>query len=152
MFQNLHDLFFTLVLDLVYNPLGAFLPPDESQLEAKYKEELKEAFGIEFNSLYTMTNMPIKRFADFLRRRNEMKPYLDLLVRNFNYDTVDELMCRNLLRYSFSFIFLRAIFTKKNPCLPKSLPGKFDIMNFQQKVICYLLTCILDCCLHLIGL
>ena len=82
MFQNLYDLIFTLVLDLVYNPLGAFLPPDESQLEAKYKEELKEAFGIEFNSLYTMTNMPIKRFADFLRRRNEMKPYLDLLVRS----------------------------------------------------------------------
>ena len=57
-----------LVLDLVYNPLGAFLPPDEAQLEIKYKEELKEAFDIEFNSLYTMTNMPIKRFADFLRR------------------------------------------------------------------------------------
>ena len=50
-----------LKLDLVYNPLGAFLPPEQSQLEAKYKEELREVFGIEFNSLYTMTNMPIKR-------------------------------------------------------------------------------------------
>ena len=124
MFQNLYDLIFTLVLDLVYNPLGAFLPPDESQLEAKYKEELKEAFGIEFNSLYTMTNMPIKRFADFLRRRNEMKPYLDLLVRNFNYDTVDELMCRNLLRYILFICFLKAIFTKKMSQLSEIMGGK----------------------------
>lgn len=86
-----------LVLDLVYNPLGAFLPPDEAQLEMKYKEELKEAFDIEFNSLYTMTNMPIKRFADFLRRRNELQGYLELLIRNFNQNTVEDLMCRNLI-------------------------------------------------------
>ncbi len=58
-----------LSLDLVYNPLGAFLPPDQTSLETKYREELWEAFGIEFNSLFTMTNMPIKRFADFLSRR-----------------------------------------------------------------------------------
>ena len=61
---------------------GAFLPPDQSELEVKYKAELKEMFDIEFNSLYTMTNMPIKRFADFLNRRGELLPYMDLLVRN----------------------------------------------------------------------
>ena len=48
-------------LDLVYNPLGAFLPPPQDSLEAKYKEELMENFGIEFNNLFTMTNMPVKR-------------------------------------------------------------------------------------------
>jgi radical SAM/Cys-rich protein len=58
-----------LKLHLVYNPLGAFLPPDQSHLEIKYREELWEAFGIKFNQLYAMTNMPIKRFADFLYRR-----------------------------------------------------------------------------------
>ena len=57
-----------LVLDLVYNPLGAFLPPPQEKLEAKYKEELEQVFGIVFNSLFTITNMPIKRFADFLHR------------------------------------------------------------------------------------
>ena len=58
-----------LYLDLVYNPLGAFLPPPQEALQSKYKEELVKNFGIEFNDLFTMTNMPIKRFADFLYRR-----------------------------------------------------------------------------------
>ena len=63
-----------LYLDLVYNPLGAFLPPPQEALQAKYKEELLENFGIEFNDLFTMTNMPIKRFADFLYRRGTTRP------------------------------------------------------------------------------
>ncbi len=70
-------------------------------MEGKYKEELREAFGIEFNSLYTMTNMPVKRFADFLHRRGELKPYMDLLVRNFNHDNLNELMCRNILSVNY---------------------------------------------------
>ena len=82
-----------LPLDLVYNPLGAFLPPEQGKLEAKYKEELDENFGIIFDSLFTMTNMPIKRFADFLYRRGELKEYMDLLQRNFNQDTMKSLMC-----------------------------------------------------------
>ena len=82
-------------LDLVYNPLGAFLPPPQAALEAKYKEELHDAFGVSFSQLFTMTNMPIKRFADFLSRRKELSAYLELLVRNFNPDTVPSLMCTN---------------------------------------------------------
>ena len=73
-----------LKLDLVYNPLGAFLPPPQEALRAKYKEELREHFGVVFSELFTMTNMPIKRFADFLSRRGELADYLELLVRNFN--------------------------------------------------------------------
>mmetsp|Transcript_18144 Transcript_18144/g.27465 ORF Transcript_18144/g.27465 Transcript_18144/m.27465 type:complete len:388 (-) Transcript_18144:186-1349(-) len=84
-----------LPLDLVYNPLGAFLPPPQAKLEEKYKEVLDENFGILFNSLFTITNMPIKRFADFLHRRDELKDYMDLLVRNFNSDTTSQLMCLN---------------------------------------------------------
>ncbi|XP_033751849.1 LOW QUALITY PROTEIN: uncharacterized protein LOC117335775 [Pecten maximus] len=86
-----------LKLDLVYNPLGGYLPPPQQPLEEKYKEELWDAFGVEFNKLFTMTNMPIKRFNDFLHRRNELQGYLELLVRNYNLDTIDKLMCRNLL-------------------------------------------------------
>ncbi|XP_022088369.1 uncharacterized protein LOC110978040 isoform X1 [Acanthaster planci] len=88
-------------LDLVYNPLGGFLPPSQSELEAKYKEELWDTFGIEFNSLYTITNMPIKRFADFLYRRNELEDYMQLLVRNFNPASVEGLMCRNHLNVNW---------------------------------------------------
>ena len=86
---------------LVLYILGAFLPPDEADLQIKYKEELREVFGIEFNSLFTMTNMPIKRFADFLVRRGEMASYMELLVRNFNPSNVDNLMCRNLLSVNY---------------------------------------------------
>jgi radical SAM/Cys-rich protein len=82
-----------LLLDLVYNPLGGFLPPPQEKLQAQYKTQLHDNFGILFNSLYTITNMPIKRFADFLHRRDELEDYMALLVRNFNPDTVSELMC-----------------------------------------------------------
>jgi radical SAM/Cys-rich protein len=58
-----------LVLDLIYNPSGAFLPPAQEALQTKYKQQLMDDFGIEFNNLYTITNQPIKRFADFLYRR-----------------------------------------------------------------------------------
>ncbi|CAJ1961439.1 unnamed protein product [Cylindrotheca closterium] len=80
-------------LDLVYNPLGAFLPPPQEKLEVQYKQQLADNFGILFDSLFTITNMPIKRFADFLHRRDELQGYMDLLVRNFNKDTVENLMC-----------------------------------------------------------
>lgn len=91
-----------LQLDLVYNPLGGFLPPPQVPLAEKYKEELLEHFGIEFNKLFTMTNMPIKRFVDFLYRRNELKDYMELLVRNYNLDTIDGLMCRNLMNINWN--------------------------------------------------
>lgn len=91
-----------LYLDLVYNPLGAFLPPAQKELEVKYKEVLEEKFGILFNSLFTMTNMPVKRFTDFLYKRNELKDYMDLLVRNFNPETLDNLMCGNTISVGYN--------------------------------------------------
>lgn len=86
-----------LQLDLVYNPLGAFLPPPQEKLQVQYQKQLAENFGILFDQLFTITNMPIKRFADFLYRRGELADYMDLLVRNFNPDTVEELMCLNTI-------------------------------------------------------
>jgi radical SAM/Cys-rich protein len=84
-----------LKLDLVYNPSGPFLPPSQSGLEVDYKRELMENFGIRFNNLLTITNMPIKRFADFLAKEGKMKEYMELLVNNYNPMTVDGLMCLN---------------------------------------------------------
>ena len=78
-----------LKLDLVYNPSGPFLPPSQSALEVDYKRELMENFGIRFNNLLTITNMPIKRFADFLAKEGKMKEYMELLVNNYNPMTVD---------------------------------------------------------------
>lgn len=86
-----------LKLDLVYNPLGASLPPPQDALEAKYKQELARQFGISFNQLLTITNMPIKRFAELLDRRGEHAAYMSLLANHFNPTTVPELMCRSLV-------------------------------------------------------
>jgi radical SAM/Cys-rich protein len=86
-----------LVLNLVYNPLGASLPPPQEKLEADYKIQLRENFGIEFNRLFTITNMPIKRFADFLLREGKHESYMGLLANHFNPATVDHLMCRELV-------------------------------------------------------
>jgi radical SAM/Cys-rich protein len=86
-----------LPLDLVYNPLGAFLPPSQSELEAKYRDELQRLFGIRFRRLLTLANFPVKRFADMLARSGETERYLDLLLSHFNPATIDGLMCRDMV-------------------------------------------------------
>lgn len=86
-----------LVLDLVYNPVGASLPPAQGGLEAAYKRELEHLFGITFDRLLTITNMPIKRFAHLLERTGQYAAYMSLLSHHFNAATVPGLMCRTLL-------------------------------------------------------
>jgi radical SAM/Cys-rich protein len=86
-----------LPLHLVYNPVGAFLPPSQAELEADYKRELKKHFGIVFNNLYTLTNLPIGRFASYLRRNNKLDEYMELLIQAFNPATINGLMCRNTI-------------------------------------------------------
>jgi len=86
-----------LVLDLVYNPVGASLPGDQQKLEADYKLRLKDDFGIVFSNLRTITNLPINRFAHFLERTGQTAQYLNLLEEQFNPATVPELMCRHLI-------------------------------------------------------
>ena len=85
------------VLTLVYNPGGPDLPPTQAELEARYRDELAEHFGITFDRLITITNMPIKRFAHDLRRSGREREYMDLLVRSFNPGTLSDLMCRSQL-------------------------------------------------------
>lgn len=84
-------------LDLVYNPGGAALPPAQGQLEADYKTRLFDGFGIRFNRLLTLTNLPINRFAHYLQRTGQMQSYQQLLVDNFNPRSIPNLMCRHLL-------------------------------------------------------
>lgn len=86
-----------LTLHLVYNPLGAYLPPPQEQLEQDYKRVLMETYGIVFTHLYCLTNMPITRFEKFFKLRGEYDRYIDLLESAFNPATLDDVMCRNLL-------------------------------------------------------
>ena len=86
-----------LPLHLVYNPVGAFLPLPQAELEADYKRELAAHFGILFNNLYTITNLPIGRFAAYLRHNNKLDEYMELLIEAFNPATINGLMCRNTI-------------------------------------------------------
>jgi radical SAM/Cys-rich protein len=86
-----------LPLHLVYNPIGVFLPPPQDELEVDYKRELREHFGIVFNKLYALTNLPIGRFASYLRHNGQLQAYMQLLIHAFNPATIGGLMCRNTI-------------------------------------------------------
>jgi len=90
-----------LTLNLVYNPLGPALPPAQEGLEVAYKRELRARYGVEFSRLLTLTNMPIKRFADQLARLGRHEEYMRLLVDSFNPATLEGLMCRDHLSVSW---------------------------------------------------
>ena len=87
-------------LHLVYNPVGPSLPPDQSELEADYKEALHCDFGIHFDRLFTITNQPIARFAEDLHRQDKWDEYLELLSNSFNPESLESLMCRSTLSVS----------------------------------------------------
>ncbi len=86
-----------LELDLVYNPIGAKLPPSQKTLEDDYRQRLHDDFGIAFNRLFTITNMPIKRFLHELERDGHLDDYMQLLIDHFNPQAARGVMCRNLV-------------------------------------------------------
>ena len=95
-----------LILDLVYNPSGAFLPGSQTSLEAEFKRQLKRKYDIEFNSLYAITNLPISRFLDYLLETDNYQSYMNELVEAFNPATLEGLMCRNTISVSWDgFIY-----------------------------------------------
>ena len=84
-----------LVLNLVYNPQGASLPPGQQALQADYKRELLAHFGIVFNELFALTNMPIQRFGSTLVSKGSFDSYLDLLKNSYQAQNLPGVMCRN---------------------------------------------------------
>ena len=84
-------------LNLVFNPSGAILPPEQHSLERDYKTRLESAHGILFNNLYTITNMPISRFLDYLVNSGNLQQYMDELISRFNPTTIPGLMCRSMI-------------------------------------------------------
>lgn len=90
-----------LKFNLVYNPVGAFLPASQQSLEHDFKVELRAKFGLAFNSLYTITNMPIHRFKEDLQRRGGFEMYMDKLVNAFNPSAALGVMCRSLISVGY---------------------------------------------------
>lgn len=90
-----------LILNLIYNPVGAFLPASQESLEKDFKRELFNKFGIEFSNLFAITNMPIHRFKNQLKRRNTYEDYMTKLVNAFNPSAAEGIMCRSLISVSY---------------------------------------------------
>jgi len=86
-----------LVLNLMYNPVGAFLPPSQQSLETEYRQKLRQDFDIEFSQLYTLTNMPIMRFGSTLISKGEFENYMQLLKMSHCNDNLQTVMCRSLI-------------------------------------------------------
>lgn len=129
-----------LPLNLVYNPGGAFLPPDQSALEADYRRELHQRFGIKFTNLLTITNMPIGRFLRDLRRNKRYGDYMRLLHEKFNPLTLDALMCRHQVTVGWDGIlydcdFNLALGLPVNHGLPYHI-GDFDpAIHTERKIV-----------------
>jgi radical SAM/Cys-rich protein len=129
----------SLVLNLVYNPVGAFLPPPQDAIEKDFKRELFNRYGLQFNHLYTITNMPIKRYLDYLRRSGNEERYMNKLVSAFNPATIEGLMCRNLISVDWLGNVYDCDFNQMLEMpVEKSLPQTifdFDIEKFNERTI-----------------
>lgn len=90
-----------LILNLVYNPSGAFLPGNQDGLEKEFKKELGTKFQIVFNNLFTITNLPISRFLDYLERSGNYYNYMEKLIASFNPVAAENVMCRNTISVSW---------------------------------------------------
>jgi len=86
-----------LILNLVFNPGGAFLPPSQKALEADYKREMQKRYGISFNNLFTITNLPVGRFLAYLNSSGNFEMYMGKLVASYNPSAATNVMCRNIL-------------------------------------------------------
>jgi len=96
----------SLILNLVYNPLGPSLPPDQYELEQMYKNELADHFNIQFNQLFTLCNMPIKRFGSTLISKGKFHDYINMLKDSHCGENLDNVMCRNMISIDWrGFVF-----------------------------------------------
>jgi radical SAM/Cys-rich protein len=115
-----------LVLNLVYNPLGPSLPPAQAPLQAKYKEELFEHFGVVFNQLFTVTNMPIQRFGSTLVSKGQFDGYMRLLKENYASANLENVMCRTLVSVDWQGYLFDCDFNQQ---LGISLPATNTLKN-----------------------
>jgi len=128
-----------LLLNLVHNPVGAYLPGPQAVLEAAYKKRLALDHGVFFNDLYAITNMPISRYLEYLLETENFEEYMEALVNAYNPATVDGLMCRNTLSVSwdgqlFDCDFNQMLELPVNHGAPKTLDD-FDLEKLENRRI-----------------
>jgi len=120
-----------LILDLVYNPNGAFLSANQKLLEKEFKVELQKKYNITFNTLIALNNMPIKRFLEYLINSDNYKEYMDLLLRSFNPSTISGLMCKNTISVAWNGNLYDCDFNQMLE-LPLTING-VNIFNFNSE-------------------
>lgn len=123
-----------LKLHLVYNPNGAFLPGPQDELEQEFKKHLKDEYGIVFNSLYTITNMPISRFLEYLEASGNLQSYMARLSQVFNPTAAENVMCRSMISIGWDGKIYDCDF---NQMLEIPVQSKMHISQFDgQKLAC----------------
>ena len=120
-----------LILNLVYNPQGASLPPAQEELEKAYKKELHERYGIVFNQLFTLCNMPIQRFGSTLISKNTLNDYMSLLKSSHKDENIESVMCRNLISVDWQGYVYDCDF---NQMLSLNLSGKEQPVHLSELV------------------
>jgi len=128
-----------LILNLVYNPAGAFLPPSQKALEADYKREMLKRYGVVFNNLFTITNMPIGRFLNYLRASQNYDAYMQKLTSNYNPNAASQVMCRYTLSVGwdgslYDCDFNQMLGMKVNHGAPSNIKA-FDITRLCKRQI-----------------
>jgi radical SAM/Cys-rich protein len=128
-----------LELHLMYNPAGAYFPPEQEALEQIFRRELKKRYGIRFHRLYTLLNMPIGRFKEYLQRSSNLDMYIGKLEASFNPATVAGLMCRTLISVSwdgrlFDCDFNQALDLPLKEGLPQTI-WEFDLPALKNRPI-----------------
>lgn len=123
-----------LILNLVYNPPGAFLPGSQEGLEQTFKEQLHQQYGITFNQLFTITNMPISRYLEYLIDSENLIPYMDKLITSFNPAAVPNVMCRNTLSVRWDGYLFDCDFNQMLD-LKLDLPQHQHISQFDEQAI-----------------
>ncbi len=123
-----------LILDLVYNPAGAFLPGPQAELEKDFKRELRELFDIEFNKLLAITNLPVSRFLDYLMESDALSAYMGKLVSSYNATAAAGVMCRNLISVGWDGLLYDCDFNQMLN-IEVSVPGSRHIKDFALNLL-----------------
>ncbi len=122
-----------LTLTLVYNPVGPNLPPDQAQLESDYRRELDARFGIKFNRLFTITNMPVSRYLEHLLRTGDYRVYMQKLIDAFNPGAIEGLMCRNTLSVGWDGLLYDCDFNQMLELkIESSNPGSIHLFDYDK--------------------
>lgn len=128
-----------LILDLVYNPSGAFVPGDQLTLETEFKKVLKSQYDIDFNYLFTITNMPISRYLEFLVRSGNYDAYMDKLINSFNPMAVEGVMCKNTISIGWDGYIYDCDFNQQLELPIEATAGKhisdFDLEKIEKRNI-----------------